>query len=92
MLKGKWGFINKKGKTVIPFKYSFVGKYAYGRIAAKFKGKMGYLDGKGKVVIPFKYERTYNFQQVISTETEKLLLLLNMMNSLLLMKVCLLLC
>ena len=46
----KWGFINEKGKIVIPMKYEYAdyfnGKYA----PVKYKGKWYDINKKGKII------------------------------------------
>ena len=53
--KGKWGFIDKKGKQLIPFKYddidnSFGGPFKEGLALVKLNDKWGYIDNKGNEV------------------------------------------
>ena len=45
----KYGYIDKKGKVVIPFKYTYLGSLSEGLIGAELNGKFGYLDKTGKV-------------------------------------------
>jgi len=47
---GKWGYVNSKGKMVIPFQY----EEANGRFV-KMNGKWGTIDEQGLVVIPCTY-------------------------------------
>ena len=55
-LNNRYGVINIKNETLIPFEYedikSFDEKYAW----AKFRGKWGTIDIHNEVRIPFKYE------------------------------------
>lgn len=59
---GKWGFINKTGKIIIPAQYEFVDKFTEGLAAVRFKAtntqasKWGYIDRTGKIVIPPTFE------------------------------------
>ena len=49
---GKWGFIDKYGKTVIDFTYDSVGNFSDG-MAYFTKGEtIGFIDGSGKELIP----------------------------------------
>lgn len=52
----KWGVINTKGETIIPFEYSEELSMSKGKIAAKKDGKWGLLDTSGKTVLPFEYD------------------------------------
>lgn len=60
----KYGFINTKGKEVIPFKFDDACHFQDGRAAVlKYQGtyhgvvvnKIGYINTKGKLVIPYQY-------------------------------------
>lgn len=59
--EGKWGAINEKGKTVLPFEYDQIiaepnpGIFN-GMFEVKKDGKVGFVDKKGEVVIPCEYE------------------------------------
>lgn len=59
-LNGKYGFIDKTGKEVIPLKYDYVTEFSEGLAAVRIgdweKGKYGYIDKAGREVIPLKYE------------------------------------
>ncbi len=55
-LNGKWGFIDKTGKTIIPFLYDEGGKFAEELVAVKLNDKWGFINKVGKVIIPFQYE------------------------------------
>jgi hypothetical protein len=52
---GKWGAIDKTGKTVIPFQYDNFYPYYFGLAAFSQNGKWGYLDAQGNVAIPAQY-------------------------------------
>ncbi len=60
-----FGFINKKGKWVIPARYEAAGRFSEGLAAVKVKGKWGYINTSGKLVIkpyftdPFYYPDRY---------------------------------
>ena len=58
---GKWGAVDKHGKTVIPFQYEDLWNYSFGLAAFKKDGLWGYLDENGKVAIPARYEQTSGF-------------------------------
>ena len=61
---GKWGFIDKEGKEVIPIKYDWVENFSEGLAPVKLlNGKWGYIDKEGKVVIPIKYDDAWPFRE-----------------------------
>lgn len=64
----KFGFINIKGDTIIPFVYDdiFLG-FSKGLSDATRNDSCGYIDKKGKAVIPFKYETCYPFLSEYAT-------------------------
>lgn len=52
---GKWGGVDKNGKTVLPFRYDGLYPYSQGLAAFKENGKWGFIDDKGQVAIPAQY-------------------------------------
>jgi hypothetical protein len=52
----KWGYIDKTGKLIIPFKFDHAGDFSEGLAAVKLAGKYGYIDQTGKVVIPPRFD------------------------------------
>lgn len=54
---GKFGFIDKTGKEVIPLIYeNSLLRFTDGIIGVRKDGKWGYIDREGKVVIPIEYD------------------------------------
>ena len=53
---GKYGYIDKTGKVVVPVKYESIGLFSDGIAKVKKNGKYGYINKTGKEVIPIKYE------------------------------------
>ncbi|REK72019.1 WG repeat-containing protein [Paenibacillus paeoniae] len=53
---GAWGYINKKGQTVVPHSYDYALPFENGLAWVMKKGKWGMIDPKGKVIVPIKYE------------------------------------
>ena len=51
----KYGFIDKTGKEVIPFKYQHAKDFSEGLARVQLNNKWGYIDKTGKEVISFKY-------------------------------------
>jgi hypothetical protein len=60
---GKWGYIDKTGKTVIPFQYEDADCFSEGLAVVKQNGKYGYIDKTDKTVIPFQYEYADRFSE-----------------------------
>lgn len=54
--KGKWGFIDKTGATVIAIEYENAGAFHEGLACVRQNSKYGYIDKSGKVVIPIDKE------------------------------------
>ena len=65
-LKGKWGFIDKTGKEIIPLKYEDVGKFKEGLAAVKLTGKWGFIDKSGAQIIPLQFEEVKYFYNGMS--------------------------
>lgn len=63
-LNGKWGFIDRYGKEVVPLKYQDVGGnfgFNEGLAAVEQNNKWGYVDKTGREVIPPQYEEAHAF-------------------------------
>ena len=71
---GKKGFVDSKGRVVVPIEYGFVTTY-YGGLAAVGFGndaysRCGFVDRNGEITIPIKYvsigdeEKDYTVQQL----------------------------
>jgi len=60
--EGKFGYMDKNGKEIIPPSYSYENSYSTipafykGYVRVKKDGKYGIMDKTGKIVIPFDYE------------------------------------
>jgi serine/threonine protein kinase len=54
--KGKYGFVDEKGKLVIAIKYDYAYSFYEGLASVKLNGKWGYIDGKGQEIIRLKYD------------------------------------
>lgn len=64
----KFGFINVRGDTVIPFIYDDVFHgFSNGLSDVAINGSCGYIDKSGKVVIPLIYETCYPFLSDIAS-------------------------
>lgn len=65
-IRGKEGYLNLKGKVVIPFKYDYAEEFREGLAKVEKNGKYGFINKKGKVVVPIKYEEVRGFQRGIA--------------------------
>ena len=68
---GKYGYIDKTGKEVIPLQYDdWGGNFSEGLAVAAKNKRYGYIDKSGKEVIPFQYsQRPGNFNEGIAVVT-----------------------
>ena len=57
----KLGFIDRKGKVVVPYKYQILGQVQEGLAVACENFKCGFIDKKGNVKIKFEYDEAYSF-------------------------------
>lgn len=58
----KYGYIDKQGKIIIPFKYDSIGSFSEGLAAVAMDGKCGYINTDGELVIPCKYDSAGSFE------------------------------
>lgn len=60
---GKWGFVDKTGKLVIPCQWEYVGNvFIEGLARVKdSSGKWGFIDKTGKLVIPCLWDEVWSF-------------------------------
>lgn len=63
---GKYGFIDKQGKLVIPIQYDNIGGFAEGMARVQQNGKYGFLDKNGNTAIPFKFKNAGSFEMGIA--------------------------
>lgn len=59
--KGKYGFIDKKGKLIIPVNFEQVGFFSNGLAPFRKKKKWGYINKSGKVIIEPIYDAASPF-------------------------------
>jgi hypothetical protein len=57
----KWGYIDKTGRVVIPFKFDSADQFSEGLALVGIKEKTGYIDKTGNVVIPPRFLSGYPF-------------------------------
>ncbi len=63
----KYGFVDEKGKIVIPIKYDAVRTFYEGLAAVELNDKWGFIDKSGNEVIPLKYDDVWDFSEGQST-------------------------
>ncbi len=67
---GKWGYIDKQGRAVIPFIFAKAKSFSDGLAAVAFNSRYGYIDRHNKTIIPFKYIEADDFYEgLASVET-----------------------
>jgi len=54
---GKWGFIDKTGKLVVPLKYDDGSRFSDGMAIVKIGTKQGCINKSGAEIIPVKYDK-----------------------------------
>ena len=60
---GKYGYVDKNGNVVIPFKYDYAWEFSEGLAAVKQNDKWGFIDKSDNVVIPLKYDIAWEFKE-----------------------------
>ena len=64
---GRWGFIDKMGKTVIPPQYDAAGNFSEGLTGVAVDGKYGFIDQAGKMVIRPQYDYVESFSRGVAS-------------------------
>ena len=64
---GKWGYIDKNGNIIVPFKYESASLFLEKLAAVKLRGKWGFIDKQDNLVIPLKYEDAWSFFEGLAT-------------------------
>lgn len=65
--KEKWGYINKAGEIIIPFKFQRAMPFSEGLASVLFDGKYGYIDRKGEFVINPQFTQTLDFSEGLAS-------------------------
>ena len=60
---GKWGFVDKTEKEVIPFKYDGVMNFTEDLALVKLNNKQGFIDKTGNEVVPLIYDYAESFSE-----------------------------
>jgi hypothetical protein len=64
---GKWGYIDTRGREVIPLRFDDAKDFAANGLApVEVDGKYGYIDARGREVIPLRYDFVHGFSPQIS--------------------------
>ncbi|MBR0599915.1 WG repeat-containing protein [Sinanaerobacter chloroacetimidivorans] len=64
--QGKYGYLDKTGKSVIPFQYDSAWNFSEGLAAVERKGKWGYIDKEGRQKIPMIYDSAMDFNEGVA--------------------------
>ena len=64
---GKWGFIDKTNRLVIPAIYDNANAFSEGFAAVEKDGKWGFIDKAGNVMIPLNYDWVDSFSEGLAT-------------------------
>jgi len=59
----KWGFIDKAGRTVLDFQYSWAEPFSEGLAIVADNHQSGFVDAKGKIVIPLQFDEVFGFHE-----------------------------
>jgi hypothetical protein len=64
-IRDRYGYIDRTGKLVIPFRQGLgLDDFSQGRVPIAIKGKYAYIDREGKVVIKPQFDRASSFHRV----------------------------
>ena len=67
--KDQWGYMDKKGNTVIPFKYDSASDFSNALATVSKDYKYGAIDHSGKTVLDFKYNHLGEFKDGLASFT-----------------------
>jgi len=59
--KGKWGFVDKTFRWVIPAQYDYAGDFSDGMAPVRTGRRYGYVDKRGNEIVPPKYALGWSF-------------------------------
>lgn len=66
--RGKWGFVNEKGKTKIKMKYDKVEPFLQGLSCVKSDGLYGYINEEGDLVTGIMYEAASSYFRTVTDQ------------------------
>lgn len=55
--RGKWGCIDRWGRTVVPFRFDWASAYVEHRAIVKRGESVGYVDTTGRLTVPIRYDQ-----------------------------------
>lgn len=67
--KDQWGYMDKEGNTVIPFKYESASDFSNALATVSKDYKYGAIDRSGKTVLDFKYNHLGEFKEGLASFT-----------------------
>jgi hypothetical protein len=59
----KWGYIDLRGKVVIPVRFEEAAPFSNGRARVRLGGKYGFIDNSGTLKVPATYEDAQSFSE-----------------------------
>ncbi|MHC4506292.1 MAG: WG repeat-containing protein [Planctomycetota bacterium] len=62
-VNGKWGFIDSKGRLVIPPRFEDVGSFSEDLAAVRLGGRYGYIDETGRMVVEPRFRLAFSFRE-----------------------------
>ncbi|MEM9915739.1 MAG: WG repeat-containing protein [Planctomycetota bacterium] len=66
---GRWGYMDKTFRVVLPPTYEGARDFTSGSAAVKLNGKWGYINRKFEVSVPFEYDRADDFDDTLAMVT-----------------------
>lgn len=60
---GKYGYMNKAGKLILPYQYQKAGDFNKGRAVVCKNDKCGVINKSGKTVVPFKFNDLEDYSE-----------------------------
>src|SRR3989339_372347 len=63
----KWGYIDKTGRIIIPFKFDSAGIFSEGLVSVEQNDKVGFIDKAGRQVIPPRYDNAQPFSEGLAS-------------------------
>lgn len=70
--EGKYGFMDRKGNLIVPYKYDDIYNFSEGLAAVCLNDKWGYIDNTGVEVVPCKYSDCTSFRSAIAFVCDKI--------------------
>ncbi len=64
---GKWGFADKNGKLIIPYKYDHAFEFSDNLAPVKLHGKWGYIDQNDQLIIQMEFDAAEIFKEGLAS-------------------------